>query len=412
MSIKKLWLTMIAALLCSITQVYAQSFNPTTLYHITQPHHSGGETSWCINAKNELKSNVDCGVPVDSEDSNQQFAIVSFDGGQTHYLYHPASSKFFSLDNEESFVGMWAGDGTPVYFKAGAYANTYVMYLDSKHYVNVGGSRQMLINSWSTADGGNSCLFTPVGTYNLGTMCWYKNSSWYYDGNGRLNISGSGAMSYAGDDAPWTIFKPYITEIHLPDGLTSIKRYAFNNCPNLTSISIPSSVTSIGWNAFEGCSSLTSINIPNSVTTIGDSAFRDCCSLTSINIPKSVTTIEYGTFYGCCSLTSINIPNSVTTIGGQSFEGCSSLTSINIPNSVTSIGWSAFNGCSSLTSITIHNSVTTIEYATFYGCSSLTSINIPNSVTSIGDATFSGCSSLTSITIPNSVTSIGGVGFF
>ena len=375
----------------------------------------GEETSWCVNAYNELKSNVDCGVPVNSEDPNQQFAIVSFDGGQTHYLYHPASSKFFSLDNEEYFVGMWAGDGTPVYFKAGAYANTYVMYLDSKHYVNVGGSKQMLINSWSTADGGNSCLFTPVGTYNPETMRWSKKSPWKYFGGGVLIISGSDAMSYASDEAPWTIFKPYITEINLPDGLTSIKGYAFNNCPNLTSIYIPSSVTSIGHEAFSGCSSLTAITIPenSTLTSIGWSAFNGCSSLTSINIPNSVTSIGYEAFSGCSSLTSINIPNSVTSIGNGAFDGCSSLTSINIPNSVTSIGWSAFYNCSSLKSITIpeDSKLTSIGNNAFQGCSSLTSINIPNSVTSIGDATFSGCSSLTSINIPEGVTSIGGNAF-
>ena len=117
----------------------------------------------------------------------------------------------------------------------------------------------------------------------------------------------------------------------------------------ITSITIPNSVTSIGDFAFEDCSSLTSITIPNSVTSIGDYAFYNCLSLTSIEIPNSVTSIGAYAFWGCSSLTSITIPNSVTSIGDCAFCGWSALTSITIPNSVTSIGDNAFEGCSSLT---------------------------------------------------------------
>ena len=198
-----------------------------------------------------------------------------------------------------------------------------------------------------------------------------------------------------------------LTSITIPNSVTSIGDYAFSNCSGLTSITIPNSVTSIGGGAFQYCSGLTSITIPNSVTTIGDDAFGGCSGLTSVTIPNSVTTIGNWAFHNCFSLTSITIPNSVTSIGEWAFRGCSDLTSITIPNSVTSIGNGAFDDCSGLTSITIPNSVTSIGSYAFRECSSLTSITIPNSVTSIGDGAFQYCSGLTSITIPNSVTSIG-----
>ena len=66
---------------------------------------------------------------------------------------------------------------------------------------------------------------------------------------------------------------------------------AFYNCRRLSNINIPNSVTSIGEYAFERCTALTSINIPDSVTSIGARAFRDCSNLTSITIPNSVTSI-------------------------------------------------------------------------------------------------------------------------
>ena len=190
-----------------------------------------------------------------------------------------------------------------------------------------------------------------------------------------------------------------------------IRSNAFYGCSSLTNIIIPESVTSIGDYAFYDCSNLTSITIPDSVTSIGSHAFRNCSSLTSINIPDKVTSIGASAFYDCSNLTSITIPDSVTSIGSHAFRNCSSLTSINIPDKVTSIGASAFSGCSSLTSITIPESVTSIGDYAFYDCSSLTSIEIPDSVTSIGDGAFDDCSNLTSITIPESVTSIGSNAF-
>lgn len=46
--------------------------------------------------------------------------------------------------------------------------------------------------------------------------------------------------------------------------------------------------------------------IPDSVTSIGDFAFEDCKSLKSISIPDSVTSIGDGAFEGCRNLTIIN----------------------------------------------------------------------------------------------------------
>ena len=174
---------------------------------------------------------------------------------------------------------------------------------------------------------------------------------------------------------------------------------------------IPSSVTSIGNSAFSCCSSLSEVVIPSSVNCIGNSAFSCCSSLSKVVIPTSVTSIGHNVFQGCSSLSEIVIPDSVTSIGNSAFSGCSSLSKIVIPTSVTSIGDWIFSGCSSLSEVVIPSSVTSIGGFAFKDCGSLSTIVIPSSVTSIGDSAFYGCDSLSEIVIPSSVTSIGDSAF-
>ena len=263
------------------------------------------------------------------------------------------------------------------------------------------------------------------------------NLTWTLDADGKLTISGTGAMkdysSSEGNRSPAhnnsnvkkVVIEDGVTSIGnqafpfcqklasvtIPDSVTSIENYAFSECSSLTDIVIPNSVTSIGNSVFKRCSNLSNITLSNNITSIGSGAFTDCRSLPSITIPDSVTSIGGNAFSDCRSLTSITIPDKVTSIEYAAFDGCSSLTSITIPDSITSIGDFAFRYCKSLPSITIPDSVTSIGNSAFFDCSSLTSITIPDSVTSIGNSVFRYCSSLTNITIPDSVTSIGNYAF-
>ena len=293
-----------------------------------------------------------------------------------------------------------------------------------------------------------------------------SSPSWTFYSDGKLTISGSGAMmDYNDFNPPWKSYQSSISTVVISSGVTNIGAGAFYYCSALTSVTIPTSVTNIGSGAFLNCSALTSISIPSSVKSIGDNAFQFCSNLSSLTLPSGLTSIGNSAFYGCRSLESITIPAAVTSIGNSpfvgcialsaiqvsasnpaycsengllfnkgktvlitcpggksgscvlpggvtniekgAFQGCSGLTSVTLPASVTSLGQYAFSGCSGLTNITIPASVSVINSYAFQGCSGLTSVALPAGVSVVNSYTFSGCSGLTSVTFPAGVTSIG-----
>lgn len=63
----------------------------------------------------------------------------------------------------------------------------------------------------------------------------------------------------------------------------------FEDCSNLTDITLPDGITSIGLRAFSGCSNLTNITIPGSVTLIEENAFSFCRKLKTIQFTGTRT---------------------------------------------------------------------------------------------------------------------------
>ena len=201
-----------------------------------------------------------------------------------------------------------------------------------------------------------------------------------------------------------------LTSITIPDSVTSIESAAFNDCDSLeavhitdigkwvainfggeeanplyyagnlylngelvTDIVIPDSVTSITDYAFAYCTSLTSVTIPDSVTSIGISAFRKCTALASITIPfvgatkDGTSNTHFGYIFGASGYNDNRdyVPTSLddviitggTSIGERAFLSCYLLRSATIPVSVTSIGLEAFWGCSSMRSFAFEGTV-------------------------------------------------------
>lgn len=242
-----------------------------------------------------------------------------------------------------------------------------------------------------------------------------------------------------------------ITDITIGTTTSKISEYAFANCVNLKTISNWDNVNIISKYAFNGCSKLGygdpvsvensgGITLPNKLTTIGEYAFQNCESMyINGNIPKSSRRITIGkyAFDGCSNLkciedkstkepVSLNL-NNVLEINECVFRGCSSLTEVNIGNyggkNGGKIGDSAFCNCTKLETVknipkleTVKNiQHNNIEYlfklsiigeSAFKGCVELKTFTLPNTLTTIGAGAFEDCKKYNP-TIPNSVSSLG-----
>lgn len=319
---------------------------------------------------------------------------------------------------------------------------------------------------------GLTSIFIPNSVTNIGSYAFYYCSGLTTVSIGRSVTSiGTGAfyqctnltrVNYYGTVAQWCsidfssadanpvywaehlyIGGSELTNLVIPDSVTSICNNAFVYCRGLNSVTIGSGVTSIGMNAFAECTGVRNIVIPNTVLSIGGSAFGDIKHIeyhgtatgepwgaismngytqgdfvfsnsartnliayigngSEVVIPSTVDTIGKYAFYSCMNLTTVTLPNGLSRIGNCAFYDCSSLSSINIPNSVNYIGEWAFRGTTNLTSITLPNALDTIRTATFVR-SGINSVNIPSSVVYIGDRAFGWCQNLSSVVISDNV---------
>ena len=284
---------------------------------------------------------------------------------------------------------------------------------------------------------GNEPLLRVLTTYSSGSSL---SGSCGDDLNYILTLSGILILEGSGDmtSHPWqeaasanagdgyAVSK--ITAVRIPEGVTSICAYAFQNCTGLRSVRIPDSVETIGQSVFKNCKNLTSLTVPflgesrDKSNTLGylftaplSDSYQIPNGLTSVEITDATTISAYA-FYdyymrglsgGNVHLTSIVLNDGITSIGGNAFKGQSLLESIRLPADLTSVGASPFDGCSKLKTIEFPDGLTVIPDSMFAGCTGLQAYDIPAQVTTVGASAFAGCTGLTSFTIPNTVETIG-----
>jgi hypothetical protein len=254
--------------------------------------------------------------------------------------------------------------------------------------------------------------------------------------------------------------------------ITGIGNKAFSGNEYLTDITLPETVTSIGISAFSECSSLKSISMKN-VTEFGNHAFYKCSSLETAEITEGTQSLPSDIFSGCTSLKSVTIPRSisseislpskeVTVYGYEAswaqkyysdefcvIEGMDAINEngwqvdpqgtlcgytgddavLEIPTEIAGIKVNriaslAFDKRNDIESVVIPEGVSRIDdgmrslrssslsFGAFFNCTSLKSVKIPQSMKYIGTNTFNSCSSLESVELPENTDTIGAYAFY
>lgn len=191
-----------------------------------------------------------------------------------------------------------------------------------------------------------------------------------------------------------------ITDLVIPEGVTTLYWYSFNTCRNLETVTLPDSLEFIdGW-AFERCSRLKTISIPANVTRINGGAFAQNSSMTSITCDpsnKNYVSVNGVLFtkdmkelvaYPGGIQGGYTVPATVNHIGDAAFYGALGLDSVTILGNLDFIGFEAFAECSKLTDVAIRDGVNYVGYWAFRGCNGIKSLTVPQSVTNIGDQAF------------------------
>ena len=111
-----------------------------------------------------------------------------------------------------------------------------------------------------------------------------------------------------------TCIMPYVKELIICDGITSIGNYAFCGASGLEKLSIANTVTNIGNFAFLYDVNLENVKLPNKIENIGHNAFRET-KIQNITIPNSVKKLSGFIFTNCGNLTRIKfLPTDMTGI--------------------------------------------------------------------------------------------------
>ncbi len=187
--------------------------------------------------------------------------------------------------------------------------------------------------------------------------------------------------------------------ITIPDGVTTIGEQIFGkHKSNVTEVILPESVTSISNEAFYRCGLLSKLTLPTSIEAIGSKAFGDTAWLKEQLADSPLLIINNILIDGTTAKGDVVIPDGVTAILGSTFKLNKSITSVVIPEGVERIGASAFYGCEALTDVTLPESLKVIEQSAFSGCG-LTSLTIPSGVKTIGLEAFVNCTDLPEVTI-------------
>lgn len=212
-----------------------------------------------------------------------------------------------------------------------------------------------------------------------------------------LIIEGTGPMwDFEEGQAPWTKSATAITSVYMPNKMTSIGSFAFENMELMESFDVPTSVNTIGKGAFKNCRNLYSFKIGNQYSSIGSGIFAGCTSLRVVDASENgLYSVTDGYFVENSSKTILgflreslyrDVENKTLYINPEEYT---------VPKDVQVIGAMAYYEASSFYNLIIPESVTEIQDHAFYGCTKIENIDLQSqAVVTVAQNAIDGCGKL------------------
>ena len=188
----------------------------------------------------------------------------------------------------------------------------------------------------------------------------------------------------------WAFFKNgSLVTVKLPESMTELGDYIFDDCKALRGVKVPEGVTHIDGSAFQGCNILEKLNFPAKLTSVGDNAFWSCYSLELDNLPNSLLYVGREAFCNV-PLKALKLDRKVE-IGAGAFSD-TPITEIEMTTPCDSILGETFRDCPNLTKITIGEGLKYIGDNAFAN-SPVKEANLPSTLRDVSSYAFGGYSS-------------------
>lgn len=146
----------------------------------------------------------------------------------------------------------------------------------------------------------------------------------------------------------------YVKNPVVPEGVTELAFFAFNNC-EIDTIKLPTTLVTIGNSAFLGTNiQEIDFSVAPTLQSIGEGAFYGCKGLSEVDLSNNteLTAIGLRAFSYTHNIKCIKLPPNLTNLGAAVFQ-VSGVETLYIPSTITSMGWSPFSGNNALKDVYI-----------------------------------------------------------
>lgn len=222
----------------------------------------------------------------------------------------------------------------------------------------------------------------------------------------------------------------------VPEGTTTIDKFAFADVHKLPKVRIATSVTTIGEAAFKGAKMLNTVEflstsqlkeigtyafqqtplekvtIPSSVTQLGEASFADTGELTEVHFAagSQLKELSGNLFQNAKKLKKVVFDgtNNLEKISSNVFLNCPELKEFTVPKTVTDIASGAFKGTTGLETVGFEaGSVLERIGKSAFAESGIKRITLPEKVKLADELAFDHCTNLTEITLPEIFQKVG-----